>query len=301
MIVKFVARNFVQSSGHVHALGPALHAFVADSRRVDEYYAPLGLWCASRVSMRAKRPCVLGLQGPQGCGKSTLAAALVQALVAVGVRAISVSIDDFYLTHQEQLALAARYPGNPYLVYRGYPGTHDIDLGVRQIEAIAALRPNERTFVPVYDKSARDGRGDRAPALAWRPVTGPIDLLILEGWMLGFSPVEEAKLEPNLRAPNVLLAEYAAWNRKLDAFVSLYVEPLDTIVTWRIDSERARRSRGEAALSDEDARDYIERFLPAYRVYVPALAARPPCNDVRRIELGSDRMPLRPLPGLSTV
>jgi D-glycerate 3-kinase len=149
----------------------------------------------------------------------------------------------------------------------------------------------------VYDKSAHQGRGDRAPPSAWQRVTGPVDLLIVEGWMLGFPPVNEEMIEPDLRAPNALLAGYAAWNRKLDAFVSLHVDSPDTIVRWRVDSERARRSRGETSLSDEEARDYIERFLPAYRVYMPALAAHPPCDDVWWIELGVDRMPVRALRG----
>jgi D-glycerate 3-kinase len=279
----------------VDAIALALHARATDPRVVDDYYAPLGIWCASRVAAHAHRPWVLGLQGPQGCGKSTLAAALVQALGDVGVRSVSVSIDDFYLTHHEQLALAARHAGNPYLLHRGYPGTHDVALGLRQIEAIAALGPGEQTRVPAYDKSVHRGRGDRAPPSAWPQVTGPVDLLIVEGWMLGFAPVRETTIEPDLRTPDALLAGYAAWNRKLDAFVSLYVDSLDTVVRWRVDSERARRRRGETALSDEEARDYIERFLPAYRVYVPALAARPPCDDVWRIELGEDRMPVRAL------
>jgi D-glycerate 3-kinase len=285
----------------VSTIARALHAFVPDRRRVDDYYAPVGVWCTARVAACARRPLVLGLQGPQGCGKSTLAAALAHALSGVGVCTASVSIDDFYLTRDEQLALAARHPGNPYLAHRGYPGTHDIPLGIRGIEAIAALGPNERILVPVYDKSAHQGRGDRAPQSAWRRV-GPVDLLIVEGWMLGFSPVEDATIEPDLRVPNRLLAGYAAWNRKLDAFVSLRVDSLDTVVRWRVDSERARRNRGEAALTDEDARDYIERFLPAYRVYEPALAARPPCDDAWWIDLGEDRMPVRALPphGCST-
>ena len=148
----------------MHAIARALHARVPDPRLVDDYHAPLGTWCASRVAACARRPWVLGLQGPQGCGKSILAEELVQALSSAGVRAVSVSIDDFYLTHAEQLALAARHPGNPYLRYRGYPGTHDVSLGLRRIETIAALEPNEQTFIPVYDKSAQRGRGDRAPS-----------------------------------------------------------------------------------------------------------------------------------------
>jgi D-glycerate 3-kinase len=280
----------------VDPLARALHARVPDPRRVDLYYAPLGLGCIARLERSPRRPWVLGLQGPQGCGKSTLAAALVGALGDVGLRAAAVSIDDFYLTHAEQRALSTRHPGNPYLRHRGYPGTHDVALGARVIAALSALGPGEEAIVPVYRKSAHGGRGDRAPTRDWRHVAGPLDALVVEGWMLGFSPVVEAAIDPDMRVPNALLAAYAPWNDALDAFVSLGVASPATIVTWRVDAERARRALGEEALSDEDARDYIERFLPAYQVYLPRLRSHPPCDDVRAILLGEDRLP-RSVPG----
>ena len=105
---------------------------------------------------------MLGIQGPQGCGKTTLASALVDAFGGVGLRSVAVSIDDFDLTHAEQLALGERHKANPYLLYRGYPGTHDVGLALAY-RAIVRLRPGEEALVPVYVKSAHGGRGDRAP------------------------------------------------------------------------------------------------------------------------------------------
>jgi D-glycerate 3-kinase len=249
-------------------------------------------WCRRRLDARGGRPWVLGLQGAQGCGKSAAAAALVEAAGAEGRRAVAISIDDFYLTHAEQQALAARHPGNRYLAYRGYPGTHDVALGRRVIDALVACREGAEVIVPAYDKSAHSGRGDRAPESAWRRVTGPFDMVILEGWMLGFVPADDATLEPDLVPPDRYLAAYAAWNARLDALVHLGVDSPDTIVRWRVESERARRALGETALSDEDASDYIRRFLPAYRVYVPALRANPPCADFLALTLAPSRDPL---------
>src|SRR4051812_14673155 len=68
-------------------------------------------------------PLIFGISGPQGGGKSTLADTLVSALDELGRRAMAFSIDDFYLTYDEQRALSAEHPGNPYLEHRGYPGT----------------------------------------------------------------------------------------------------------------------------------------------------------------------------------
>jgi D-glycerate 3-kinase len=275
----------------MHSLARALHARVADPRRVDDYYAPLASACALRLAAHPQGTWVLGIQGPQGSGKTTLATALAGAFVDLGIRAVAVSIDDFYLPHEAQRALAAQHPGNPCLEHRGYPGTHDVALGAEVIARLKALRAGEATEVPVYDKSAHGGRGDRAPATAWRRVEGPVEMLILDGWLLGFSPVPESTLDTNLRAPNRYLEAYAAWNAQLDGLIQLDVESLETIIAWRVDAERARREHGEVALSDEDARDYITRFLPAYRAYVPRLKAHPPCEDFRSVLLGEDRYP----------
>jgi D-glycerate 3-kinase len=242
-------------------------------------------WATTRLAART-RPWILGIQGPQGCGKSTLAAGLVDALAGRGARAVTVSIDDFYLTYTEQTALAERHAGNGAMLYRGYPGTHDVALGTRTLDALVG---GGEARVPVYDKSAHAGRGDRAPPEAWRRVKGPHDVIVLEGWMLGFTPVAEDGLETALHVPNAYLAAYAAWTARLDAFLHMHIDSLDTIVRWRIDSERARRAKGESTLTDEEARDYIERFLPAYRTWEPPLHAHPPSDDARMVSLDEDR------------
>jgi D-glycerate 3-kinase len=249
-------------------------------------------WCMERLERAPKRPWVLGLQGAQGCGKSTAAAAVVESVRRRGLRAETVSIDDFYLTREEQVALAARHAGNPYLLHRGYPGTHDIALGVRTLDALAANQEGSEVLLPTYDKAAHGGRGDRAPAGSGRRVVGRPDLVIVEGWMLGFAPVDERAIAPELVAPNRYLADYRAWTERLDALVHLSPPSPEAIVAWRVDAERARRERGEGALSDAEATDYILRFLPAYEVYVPVLRARPPCTDFLSLTLAADRKPV---------
>ena len=46
------------------------------------------------------------MQAPQGCGKTTLVEQLEYLFDATGSKAASVSIDDFYLTFEDQQALA---------------------------------------------------------------------------------------------------------------------------------------------------------------------------------------------------
>ena len=237
--------------------------------------AAVQAFCVEQVGRAARRPLVVGLQAPQGAGKTTIGTRLLAALPELGFRGASVSVDDFYLTRAEQLALAAAHLGNPYLEHRGYPGTHDVDLGERTLAALRDLGAGRSTRVPVYDKSQHGGRGDRAPESDWRDVTGPLDLVIVEGWMLGFEPVPESQLpDPRLAFPNRALAHYDRWHRHLDAFIVL--RPLDWnyVVRWRVEAEENMKAQGKPGLSREAIEDYVRRFLPAYAVW----AGRPPAH-----------------------
>ena len=82
---------------------------------------------------------------------------------------------------------------NKLLQVRGNAGTHDLQLGKETLEALQnAVSPENEVAVPRYDKSRNFGRGDRAERSSWPHVQGPIDIILFEGWMLGFSPVGEA-------------------------------------------------------------------------------------------------------------
>ena len=60
--------------------------------------------------------------------------------------------------------------------------------------AIISNGPGQSMAIPRYSKALRDGKGDRAPASDWTNVTGKIDIVLFEGWMLGFTPI--VPLEP---------------------------------------------------------------------------------------------------------
>jgi D-glycerate 3-kinase len=264
--------------------------FPDEPTRVARYYLPVCTWIEARAREGLR---VVALNGPQGVGKSTLCAVAVEVLGAMGLRAVTVSIDDFYLPHDAQCALAQRHPGNPYLEHRGYPGTHDVSLGANVLQA---LRDDDGRGVriPVYDKSAHEGRGDRTPEAHWPTVHGPFDLVLFEGWMLGFTPVPTAQLpDPRLAPCNEALRGYELWHRPCDAFVHLLMANPSSVIRWRIEAERARRATGAPGLSDEAVRDYVLRFIPAYTVWVPALRKHPPVRGPRlTVLLDDDRIPL---------
>jgi D-glycerate 3-kinase len=249
------------------------------ARRIHHWYVPVLLFSAAQARQTAGRPCLIGIQAPQGAGKTTLVTHLLRQIPALGLKGAGVSIDDFYLEREQQLALAAAHPGNPYLEHRGYPGTHDVDLGAATIAALRGLSEAEcgRVRVPVYDKSAHGGRGDRAPESAWREVDAPIDLVFVEGWMLGYEPVDEATLpDERLAAPNRALAAYDRWHRLLDAFVVIRATDPNFVLRWRVEAEDAMRASGRPALDRAAIEDYIRRFLPAYATYGGAPSNIPP-------------------------
>ena len=107
------------------------------------------------------------------------------------------SIDDFYLPHSEQEALAKDHHTNPLIQHRGQPSTHDVELGVELFETLAQRKPNVK--IPSYDKSAFSGAGDRRPEDEWETVNAdgqpPVEVVIFEGWCVGFRALSDAEAE----------------------------------------------------------------------------------------------------------
>jgi hypothetical protein len=71
----------------------------------------------------AGRPFFIGLNGVQGVGKTTLVRALADTMRRdAGLETLVCSIDDFYLTREDQVALAQSQKDNPLVQVRGEPG-----------------------------------------------------------------------------------------------------------------------------------------------------------------------------------
>ncbi len=197
-----------------------------------------GPWDAARA------PFVLGLSGGQGAGKTTLARLLEAALTAAGARAAACSIDDFYLPRRERAALAERV--HPLLATRGVPGTHDVAVLERSIDALGGSGP---VFLPVFDK----GADDRLPPERWRRLTAPLDVLVLEGWCVGAEPQAadalgvavnelEAREDPlgvwRRYVNDALAGPYARLWARLGSLAFLGVPDLAAVARWRAEQER---------------------------------------------------------------
>ncbi len=272
------------------SLEPGLH----QPGLVDLYYLPLFFHLYKQLITYGQPGFIVGINAPQGGGKSTLTSYLVQLFDWSGLRAVTLSIDDFYLTRAEQVRLATDFPGNPYLQQRGYPGTHDVALGAEILSRLKQADPGSRLLLPRYDKSQHQGQGDRADPALWPEIAMPVDIVLVEGWMLGFQPVApQVVTDPHLQQINKLLGQYTAWHSLLDNFV--YIRPDDPahVLEWRSEAEERMKAKGLPGMSASEVRAYAEKFLPAYRMYGPQLALTPPVSQgFLQIDIGKNRLPL---------
>jgi D-glycerate 3-kinase len=279
-------------------LSGKLSAELDDSIRqkgiIDDFYLPLFFHLNHKASNSKSKPCFIGINAPQGGGKTTLTNYLVQLFAWNGKKAVTLSIDDFYHTREKQIQIANENPENPYLQQRGYPGTHDIQLGV---ETLSTLRSQHRIgpmLLPRYDKSRHAGKGDRADISQWQTITLPVDIVLVEGWMLGFQTLNPDRIQdPNLSQINYLLEQYSAWSSYLDEFIYLCPQDPGYVLDWRIEAEERMKARGLPGMTASDVRDYAQLFLPAYEIYGPVLAERLlPGVSSLRIEIGKNRLPV---------
>jgi D-glycerate 3-kinase len=205
---------------------------------------------------------VLGISGGQGAGKSTLARLVVAACSARGKRAISLSLDDFYLTRAEREALAADV--HPLLRTRGVPGTHDVALAIRVLDTLIGGQSAE---VPVFDKSVDDRQSQGLLVSGW------FDLVVFEGWCVGAVPEPVARLAAPInslerkedkdgawrRSVNEALADtYASLWDRLDTLLYLKVPDLDAVIRWRTEQEQAHPPERRMTAAD------IRRFVAHY-------------------------------------
>ncbi|MCB0365858.1 MAG: hypothetical protein H6624_17130 [Bdellovibrionaceae bacterium] len=262
--------------------------------RVCGFYLPVFFWCRQQQGQQpSSKTFFLGINGPQGSGKSTLSSILTQCFSLCGQPAVTISIDDFYLTRKELDELAGENSGNPYLQMRGYPGTHDIGLGLDILTKLKAMNQDEEVWVPRFDKSAFKGRGDRKPQTEWAKVAADVRIVIFEGWMLGFRPfVGSDTSDINLRKINSFLPEYEAWYRQLDSFIHLDAKDPSLVIGWRMEAEENMKNQGLSGMTQDEVKNYVSQFLPAYQAYLPGLRRHPLCPGHNlHLDIGPNRLP----------
>jgi D-glycerate 3-kinase len=257
------------------AIRPALTALMKQERLnhvllepLCRAYLPLAAWM--RREKPAGRALLVGVNGAQGAGKSTLTAFVKLILQeSFGLRVAALSIDDLYRPHAEREQLA--HDVHPLLATRGVPGTHDAEWGVRLLEELRS-DAGKPVIIPSFDKS----RDDRKPQMEWQIVAQPVDVVILEGWCVGARPQTEPELDQPIneleqredadgvwrRFVNQQLAgDYARWFAMLDRLVMLKVPDMASVYEWRSLQEDKMAANDARRIMDSSG---LKRFIMHY-------------------------------------
>ncbi|GMF26005.1 unnamed protein product [Phytophthora fragariaefolia] len=116
--------------------------------------------------------------------------------------------------------------------------------------------------LPRYDKSQHNGRGDRALPIEWDRkqgtehkrnvllvvldvdssnivgfgvhVLGPLDVLLIEGWSMGFQAIDDAspELSEHMKAVNKELRAFDKFYEELDGLVVIKIDNLDWVYQY---------------------------------------------------------------------
>ncbi|WP_415895124.1 hypothetical protein ACMXYQ_14600 [Neptuniibacter sp. PT34_22] len=237
------------------AFASTLESLKIDIGLVDMFeaiYVPLGAWITCRKRQK-DGPLVIGINGAQGAGKSTLFNLLEVILTeGFGLKVVGFSIDDLYKTYNERVELSETI--HPLLRTRGVPGTHDVDLGIEILNSLKNSTDESVTKIPVFDKST----DDRCQASVWQEWVGPADVIVLEGWCVGADPQKpdelveainelEQEKDPNGEWRDYVNTQlggpYQALYSMLDVLVMLKVPSMDAVFEWRSLQEKKLAER----------------------------------------------------------
>jgi D-glycerate 3-kinase len=219
-----------------------------------------------------KRPLVIGICGAQGSGKSTLARHLSEELEDAGFSTAILSLDDLYLPRAARQTLAETV--HPMFATRGVPGTHDVNLGLRVLDALKAGLP---VRLPRFDKSA----DNPLPESDWPLVEGA-DVILFEGWCVGARPQEPGDLIEPVNDLEATRDPDGAWRRavndalkgpyqdlfdRLNKLILLAAPDFHTVQDWRTQQEHGLREQlkregkvGTRVMSDAEVAVFIRFY-----------------------------------------
>jgi D-glycerate 3-kinase len=249
-------------------------------------WLPLALQIASYRQQQSS-PLIQGILGGQGTGKTTLAAILTLILDQLGYRTLSLSLDDLYKTYSDRLILKQQ---DPRIIWRGPPGTHDIQLGLTLLDCLRQSNLSTPIAVPRFDKSACGGAGDRqAPE-----VVQGADIVLFEGWFVGVRPInptafdtapppiETAADQEFARDMNAQLQNYLPLWQKLDRLILLYPSDFRRSLEWRRQAEHQMIAAGKSGMTDTEIEEFVKYF---WRSLHPELFIKPLTNYPSYVDL----------------
>ena len=211
---------------------------------------------------------LIGLSALPGCGKTSLGRWLEAAAVRLDLSVQVVSIDDFYLPGD---ALEQSMRGNPWGVPRALPGSHELKL---LSETLQQWKAGGDVQMPMFDKSLREGRGDRS---GWRLCDA--DVLLFEGWFVGtqpspgdpIDPINNGDFDPPMRDEEwaarqmvqLKLKDYQPIWERLDTLWQLRPLQWNSPEIWKRQQEQQMLQERGVSLSARDLDGFIRMIATA--------------------------------------
>lgn len=241
-------------------------------RALEAYFIPLAEDLKKRCLKR--KPLRVGIQGAQGTGKSTLAKLLVLLLEENhNIKTAQLSLDDFYLTREARLNLAREV--HPLLETRGVPGTHDLVLAAKTLDALCTSDAETTVAVPQFDKAM----DDRVPFEEWPLVKRPLDVIILEGWCLAAQPEDHLHLSDAINDLEETEDPKCIWRRyvneqfktgyselfeRIDLLIVLQAPSFKAVYTWRALQEKKlaerRDGKNHHIMNEVKLKRFVQHF-----------------------------------------
>ena len=210
---------------------------------------------------------IIGISALPGTGKTTLGKWLEAISLKLQFKVVVISIDDFYLPSDE---MKFAIKNNPWNVSRGFPGSHSVKL---MHERLLSWKMSGELNVPVFDKSLRNGLGDRSNWRSDKP-----DLLILEGWFLGVKPLSIDPNYQNLKSLK-LSSQETLYRSKIQKNLNEYLDvwslidniwhlkptKFENMNMWKSNQEKEMLLQKGNALQDKN----LSNFLRMLNVSIP--------------------------------
>ena len=226
----------------------------------------------SNLTKKSANTIFVGINGCQGSGKTTLADYLVLQLTKKSnIKAISCSIDDFYLAKNDRNKLASSI--HPLLKTRGVPGTHNIQLLEQTLNNFSEQKTHWR--LTQFDKATDNPK----PEKQWPMINTKMDVVIIEGWCWGIpaqlanelnSPINEFELKYDKAAKwrtyanQQLKNNYQKSHNMMDIMVMLKAPSFNCVYQWRLEQEQklasSTKNKQNTLMSEQDIAFFIQHF-----------------------------------------
>lgn len=261
---------------------------------LTDLFIPMAAWLIRAEKMT---PLVIGINGPQGSGKSTLCKILKMILEQGFEKSVvSLSIDDLYLTEAQRKKLADEI--HPLFSTRGVPATHDVKMGISIIKQLMENGQSD-CLIPEFNKST----DERSAESRWRRFTGNCDIILFEGWCVGTKaqqkkqlqiPVNQLEREEDPKGIwrnyiNLKLqGEYSELFSYLDTLIMFTVPSFNKVLEWRKLQEEKLRKKSANNQNKTMNDNEVERFIMYFeRLTRHTLNEMPGRCDIE-LQLGND-------------